>query len=310
MTYNIEKLVDSYGKDKARNLIVLEGYSQIELQNALGIKSTKRLHAAVYSRLYEYLNISDIPYKADKPEIRKLKLEFDKYCGNYWESEYIVDFISNKLLTPIFNKAGSTERYVISFPKHPKANPLSNQVKAHIVLWELYNEQYVPEDSWVMPIDGSYLNLDINNYILVNKSVYKSKSMLAENNPAYKHGLALRPKLGGWSKISKNYLEKHTACTICTSKTDLLVHHIINYHLFNDPFEAHSNINLMCLCRSCHTSLHAHNTSIKAHIEATQYSKLLELLETLKSQVSESNIEIYYDVEKQLGLTDNQQPSP
>jgi dihydroneopterin aldolase len=65
----------------------------------------------------------------------------------------------------------------------------------------------------------------------------------------------------------------------------------------------------MALCRVCHIKLHQTNLNIKAHIEATQYSKLFELLETLKSQVSDTLMETYKDVEKQLGLTDNQQPS-
>jgi hypothetical protein len=42
----------------------------------------------------------------------------------------------------------------------------------------------------------------------------------------------------------------------------------------------------------------------------TRYEKLLELLETLKSQVPDTLMETYKDVEKQLGLTDNQQLSP
>jgi outer membrane lipopolysaccharide assembly protein LptE/RlpB len=96
---------------------------------------------------------------------------------------------------------------------------------------------------------------------------------------------------------------------MCTNSIDLVVHHIINYHLFAEFAIANSEQNLMTLCRSCHTKLHLNNTNIKAHIEETQYSKLLELLETLKSQVPESLMETYKDVEKQLGLTDNQQPS-
>jgi hypothetical protein len=45
------------------------------------------------------------------------------------------------------------------------------------------------------------------------------------------------------------------------------------------------------------------------HISEMKYKNLLELLESLKSQVPESLMETYKDVEKQLGLTDNQQPS-
>jgi hypothetical protein len=310
MTYSVEKIIDKFGIENARKLVLEDGLSQIELQNALGISSSKkRLHSNVYKRIFTYLGIDNIPYSSDNSKIRKLKLEFEKYYGEYWKSEYIVEYLLEKVQNPTLNIADNSLRYVINFPKHPKANKDSHQVKAHVIVWEICNEQYVPEDCWIIPLDGNYTNLNIDNLLLVNKTVYKSKSMQAENNPAFKHGLSLRPKLGGWSKIAKDYLIRNSSCTLCKSTEDLLVHHIINYHLFAQPTNAHKDINLMSLCRSCHTKLHAHNFSIKAHIEETQYSKLLELLETLKSQVSDHNIEIYYDVEKQLGLTDNQQPS-
>ena len=55
--------------------------------------------------------------------------------------------------------------------------------------------------------------------------------------------------------------------------------------------------------------IHQQNTSIVPHISETKYKNLLELLESLKSQVPDALMETYKDVEKQLGLTDNQQPS-
>jgi hypothetical protein len=45
------------------------------------------------------------------------------------------------------------------------------------------------------------------------------------------------------------------------------------------------------------------------HISEMKYKNLLELLGSLKSQVPDALMETYKDVEKQLGLTDNQQPS-
>lgn len=310
MTYNVEKIIDKFGVENTKKLVLEDGLSQIELHNALGIsKSSNRLHKNVYKRIYSYIGITEIPYAADASKVRKLKLEFDKYFGEYWKSEYIVEYLLEKLQSPTINISDNSIRYVINFPKHPKANKDSNQVKAHIIVWEICYEQYVPEDCWIIPLDGNYTNLKIDNLILVNTTLYKSNKMQADNNPAFKHGLCLRPKLGGWSKIAKDYLRINNSCTLCKSNKDLVAHHIINYHLFTEPSTAHKHMNLMSMCRSCHAKLHTYNFSIKAHIEATQYSKLLELLETLKSQVSESNIEIYYDVEKQLGLTDNQQPS-
>lgn len=310
MTYNIKQAIESYGKEKIKHKILCEGISQIEIHKELKLStSDRRINAGVYTRIYSYLGIDNIPYASDTPNVRKFKLEFDKVNGNYWESEYIVDYLINKLNNPISNISDGAKRYVISFPKHPKANSISNQIKAHIVLWELLNEQYVPEDCWVIPKDGNYTNLAVDNLILVNTSVYKSSRFFGENNPAFKHGLSLRPKLGGWSRISKEHLQNNNICKYCAAQSDLVVHHIINYHLFNDPIKANIEYNLLTLCRSCHTKLHAYNTNIKALIEATQYSKLLELLETLKSQVPDSRKEILLDVEKQLGLTDNQQPS-
>ena len=60
---------------------------------------------------------------------------------------------------------------------------------------------------------------------------------------------------------------------------------------------------------SCHGHIHQNNTQIVPHISVTKYKKLLELLESLKSQVPDALMETYKDVEKQLGLTDNQQLS-
>ena len=66
----------------------------------------------------------------------------------------------------------------------------------------------------------------------------------------------------------------------------------------------------MVVCRHCHGKIHGGSLSInKALISEMRYSKLLELLETLKSQVPDTLMETYKDVEKQLGLTGNQQPS-
>jgi hypothetical protein len=56
-------------------------------------------------------------------------------------------------------------------------------------------------------------------------------------------------------------------------------------------------------------TIHQQNTTIVPHISEMKYKNLLELLESLKSQVPDALMETYKDVEKQLGLTDNQQPS-
>ncbi len=311
MQERVKIAIDLYGFNKARDLVLVEGYGQVQLHKELGLSnSNSRIGSGTYADIYEYLGIKDIPYKSDAPLTRKFKLEQDRVNGEYWKSNFICDFLFDKLSRPIINMSGNTKRYVISCPRHPKADPDSNQIKAHIIVWELCNERFVPEDHWVVPKDGNYTNLDICNLELRTSISVKSESMIGINNHMYQHGLSGRHKHGGWEKISREHLEKQNYCTICGCKKDqMAVHHIISYHLFKNPIDAHNTINLLVLCQSCHASLHHSNTNIRAHIEETQYCKLLELLETLKSQVPDSLIEIYRDVEKQLGLTDNQQPS-
>lgn len=307
---DVEKILNEYGLERARNLFLKEGFTLTQFHLETGLStSLNRTSQRIYTEALKVLGIKEIPYKEDTQPVRKFKLEFDRVNGNYWESDFITEVLLAKLDSPIINRAGTRERYVIGFPKHPKADAISNQIKAHIVLWELVNEQYVPDNHWVLPVDDDYTNLNISNWVLVNCVEYKSEKFSDKGNPMYKHGESGRHKLGGWPKVSKKALELHPWCSKCSTNKGLIVHHIINYHLFNEPLEAHKEYNLLVLCQSCHAKIHLNNLNIKALIEETQYSKLLELLETLKSQVPESLIEIYKDVEKQLGLTDNQQPS-
>lgn len=311
MINSVEKVLEAYGYNEARSLILEKCLTQIELHKELGLSnSNNRISSNIYKKIYRLLGITEIPYKKDLPATRRFKLEQDRVKGNYWESEYIVDFLLEKLEHPIINIAGDNKRLVISCPRHPKANAVSNQIKAHIIVWEIANSMFVPEGHWVVPIDGNYLNIDISNLELRTTISVQSSNSLGMNNPMYTHGLSGRHKHGGWAKISQQKLTEQRTCSICNiDSPQKAVHHIINYHLFKEPSDAHVSYNLIVLCQSCHASLHLNNTNIKAHIEATQYSKLLELLETLKSQVPDTLIEIYKDVEKQLGLTDNQQPS-
>ena len=307
---DVEKVLNEYGLNKARDLLLREGFTLTQFHLETGLSKTlNRTSQRIYTEAFKILGIQDLPYKEDTQPMRKFKLEFDRTSGNYWESSYITDILISKLEAPILNKAHTRHRYVIGFPKHPKADPVSNQIKAHVVLWELINEQYVPDDHWILPVDNDYTNLSIDNWVLVHAGEYKSHRFSGIGNPMYRHGKSTRHKQGGWPKISKDTIALSPKCRRCGVTKGLIVHHLINYHLFDKPIEAHQQCNLLVLCQSCHAKIHLNNLNIKALIEETQYSKLLELLETLKSQVPESLIEIYRDVEKQLGLTDNQQPS-
>lgn len=312
MTYNVQKVVDLYGGiDKVLNYIYTEGPTQVDLHKEIGLStSNNRLNSTVYKKLYDILEIKELPYPKVPKDIKKFYLALDKYMPEYWNSTYIVTILCNRLENAGINISGNSIRTVINFPRHPCSNKDSNQIKGHIVAWELYNRQYVPIDHWVIPVDGDYTNLKEDNLILVNTKEYKSITFTGINNPSYKHGLCIKPKLGGWNLISKTKRLQDGKCTLCANTDDLVVHHIINYNLFNNHIEANQILNLMTLCRSCHSNVHSNKISIKQDLIAEmRYSKLLELLETLKSQVPESLMETYRDVEKQLGLTDNQQPN-
>jgi hypothetical protein len=311
MTYNVDKAINNFGKDRVLELIFSEGLTQVELHKLLGLStSDSRLNSSVYSRIYKTLGISELPYSRLSSKDRKFQLQLDRSMPEYWNNLYLVENLLDRLSKPTINKSGTNIRYVINFPRHPRSNKDSNQVKAHIVAWEIYNKCYLPDNYRVIAIDGNYLNLLEDNLTVVETVKHRSDSMLGDNNPQFLHGMSGRPKLGGWNSISKLKIAKDGKCAICDSTKDLLVHHVINYNLFINYIDANKEVNLLTLCRPCHGLIHTKNSSIKVHIEATQYSKLLELLETLKSQVPDSLMETYKVVEKQLGLTDNQQARP
>jgi hypothetical protein len=198
MTYHVEQTIEAFGgKQKLLDLIFSEGITQIELHKVLGLSnSDKRLGAQVYKRIYNYLNINSLPYPQLEKRDRKFHLQLDKSLPNYWENNFIILELLNRLSNPTINIAEGRERYVISFPKHPTAIK-TNQIKAHNIVWEINNSQYVPDNHWVIPIDGNYLNISKDNLRLVNTTEYKSKRFTGENNPSYIHGERCRPKLGG-----------------------------------------------------------------------------------------------------------------
>lgn len=311
MAYNVEKAIDRIGKERVLKEIYDEGLTQIDLHKFLNLStSDTRLNNAVYKRMYTYLGITELPYPKLSRDNKIFKILCDKSFPNYWENERLVFLILRRLGNPTINIADNRIRSVITLAEHPRANAKSGQIKAHEVAWELYNRQYLPPNHWVVPIDNNYLNLEEDNLRIVNTTEFKSDRFSGEGNPAYIDGSAGRPKLGGWSYISRTKREADGKCAKCLCTDNLVVHHIINYNLFTKPIEAHQPLNLITLCRECHGKVHGHSISIKQDLIAEmRYSKLIELLETLKSQVPDTLMETYKDVEKQLGLTDNQQPS-
>lgn len=306
--YNIEKIVEKAGgKEYIKYLVEEEGYTQQEIQIVLNIQTTSRV---TYSKFINYCNIV-IPFpKVSNISSRKWMIRWQKYGNAYWNDEYLVEKTLEKLDSPILNIAGKQKRYVISMWGHPSANKDSHQAKAHQIAWELVNECFLPEHHEIEPIDGNFLNLDISNLRVRLTTDRKSFYASGDRNYFFTGAARYINYTRGWSRISKNYRNSVNKCEICGCTQSLNVHHIISYWLFDEnDSRVHDINNLLCVCDSCHGKIHQLNTHIVPHISEMKYKNLLELLESLKSQVPDSLMETYKDVEKQLGLTDNQQPS-
>lgn len=306
--YNIEKIVNNAGgKEYIKFLVEEEGYSQQQVQEVLGISTTSRV---TYKKFIDYCDIT-IPFpKVSNAESRKWMIRWSKYGNSYWNDEYLVEKTLEKLESPVLNISGKAKRYHISMWGHPNANKDSHQVKAHQIVWELANECFLPQYYEVEVIDGNFLNIDVANLRVRLTTDRKSFYSYGDRNYFYTGTARHVNYTRSWSRISKNYRSVINKCEICDCTTNLNVHHIISYWLFDDnDARVHSKDNLLCVCDSCHGKIHQLNTYIVPHISEMKYKNLLELLESLKSQVPESLMETYKDVEKQLGLTGNQQPS-
>jgi hypothetical protein len=233
------------------------------------------------------------------------------YGTEYWKNEWLAEKTIEKLSNPILNRAGISVRGNVTMWGHPKANKDSYQVRAHVIAWELYNEQFLPEGYEVQALDGNFFNLSPENLVARTSTERKSFYASGERNHFYTGAARYVNYTRGWSRLSKKYREQVNACEVCGSKDNLNTHHIISYWLFDDSdTRVHSQDNLLCVCDACHGTIHQSNTSIVPHISEMKYKNLLELLGSLKSQVPDSLKETLKQVEKQLGLTDNQQPSP
>jgi hypothetical protein len=306
--YNIEELVNKAGgKDFIKSLVEKEGYTQQEVLKVLGVKTTSRITAKKFLDYCEAI----IPYpKVSNQTSRKWMIRWNLCEGRYWEDEWLVEQVYEKLSHPIKNIAGKSIRYNISMWGHPNANKDSYQVRAHQILWELVNECYLPEGYEIGMLDNDYSNLSIENIFLRTTEERKSFYATGERNFFYTGTPRHINYTRGWSRLSKKYKLNNTRCEICNSENNLNIHHIISYWLFDEnDIRVHSEINLLTVCDSCHGKIHQRNTSIVPHISEMKYKNLLELLESLKSQVPDSLMETLRSVEKQLGLTDNQQPS-
>lgn len=307
--YDIEKIVNNAGgKDYIKNLVEVEGLTSAQIQQILNINTTSRI---TYKKFLDYCN-AKIPFpKVSNQESRKWMILWTKYGHEYWNNDWLVEKTLEKLQNPILNITGTAKRYVISMWGHPNSNKDSHQVKAHQIVWELSNEVFLPEGHEIEPLNGNFLDLSVENFKVRATQERKSLYASAERNYFYTGAARYTNYTRGWNRKSKAYKQSvNNTCEICGSTNNLNAHHIISYWLFNDEdLRVHDSNNLLCVCDSCHGKLHQLNTSIVPHISEMKYKNLLELLESLKSQVPDTLLETLRSVEKQLGLTDNQQPS-
>ena len=293
---NFEKAVSNFGKENIYLALKTGMLTSRGLCLILNINPASKMYRALLQELNITIPKTNLTHRRMNELFRK----------NYWEVKELVDILEYRLNYPTVN---SNSRYVITFPQHPRASK-AQQVKAHIVAWEVQNKQYLPKECGIYFKDGNSFNIIPKNLECKTLSEIKSINATREANVFWKGGHSkYNNYFGGWKRISKNKILKDQTCKICNKKEQLLVHHIIPYSTFDDYTLAHSEENLITVCRHCHGKIHYNKINSWRHIDEIQYEKLLKLLEHLKSQSSDIDLEIIQLIEQQIEQTDNQQPS-
>lgn len=227
-----------------------------------------------------------------KEELRPFQILLNRFTQDNWfNDDYCRWYVKKLLKTRLIVNYGSYEtktnaRYVVALKPHARASK-SNQVKAHILIWELYHRKCLPKNFVVVPLNGNFLDLNINNLKAIPRQERLSELCSGKNNYFYVNGITLTEKLKSkkkfWSYKAKQF-KKNKVCKICASNKNLVVHHLVNYRLFKDPNEAHEDWNLVVVCSSCHSKIHWGDKDLTGLIEETQLCKSIELLETLEKE--------------------------
>lgn len=308
--YRFNEIVEKIGgKQEVKRLVEVEGYTYPELREVLSIPKASNV---VMGKLLTFCETT-IPYPRSTKEFRLWALNWERDKLQYWENKFLVEVITKRLTQPVLNRTGESSRYNIAMWGHPRANKDSHEVRAHIIVWELENECFLPDGYEVYPLDNNFLNLLPANLSVRTSTERKKFYALQEKNFFFKTGVNRSYNYTRkWVVTSKSYKNsRNNTCELCASTDMVVAHHIISYFLFPEQdLRVHTTDNLLCVCKKCHYDIHFNSLNIKPLISEKRYSKLLELLESLKSLVSDSMMETYIEVEKQLGLTGNQQPSP
>lgn len=273
--------------EETKHLVLNECYNIKDLLEYYEIPYTSS-NRGVLSNYLCSIGIT-ILYPRVKDRYSRLICRYQDDINHWWDNKYLLEAITyklkNNLVINYADKERTIPRYVIAVQGHPRASS-SNQVKAHIILWELHNKKLFPDGYVLVPKDGNFTTLDINNFDLYTNEDYRSIVATGKRNHFYTTGSQMGVCYkGGWKTISKNIIN-NSNCSICgeSNKLKLNVHHIINYHLFEKPKEAHFDDNLICLCDKCHQYVHLSKINLSGYISETRCKKLLEMLEKLREK--------------------------
>lgn len=285
--------------ENLKNLVENEMFSAKEICDLIGLPKEDNIIRNINSYLRK--NNITLPYPKMSDYNSRIIEKYKSEISHWWDVPKLkqaIEFkLKNNLVLNYADKEKKVARYVISIQCHPRASS-GRQVKAHIVLWELYNKQLFPDGYVMIPKDGNFLNLDINNFDIMSNEEYRSVVSTGKRNHFYttgsQSGVCYK---GGWKTISNKYLQIHNECAICGcfDKHNLNVHHIISYYLFDKPKDAHFSDNLICLCDSCHQNLHLGKINLLGFLSEKIRQKLLELLETLKEKFKKTDKSILVD---------------
>lgn len=269
-----------------QDLVENKCYNQVDICNLLKLEGTDREKRNIY--LYFKEHNYNLEYNKYTDRCTRIIYRYSEFIPEWWNCELLCKAVLYRLKNSlIINYAGKDKqnvRYVVSFAGHPRASS-SNQVKAHILLWEYHNKKLFPNDYVLVPKDGNFCNLDIDNFRCISNEDYRSEVATGKRNHFYtlgnSEGICYK---GGWKSISRRLIQTVGKCEICGNTNGLVCHHIISYHLFDKPKDAHFSDNLICVCQSCHALIHSKKISLLGYVSEKRRLNLLELLEKLKQK--------------------------
>lgn len=276
--------------EELKNLVLDECFNPVDVAQYYQIPYTTTSRTIISSFLSTN-GINPLYPNINKRDSRLIK-RYNEDIPHWWDSKYLSEVILNRLKNNLIinyaDKERTIPRYVIAFQGHPKASS-SNQVKAHILLWEWHNKKLFPEGYVLVPKDGNFTTLEIDNFDLYTNEDYRSIVATGKRNHFYTTGSQVGVCYkGGWKQKAKKIIAENN-CAICgeSNKLKLNVHHIVSYHLFEKPKDAHFDDNLICLCDSCHQNVHLSKIKLLGYVSEMRRKKLLELLETFKEKYKE-----------------------